>query len=185
MPILDAETSLFPDDLFQSKPASVPNRCWWVAYTMARQEKALARQLLRWEIPFFLPMVAKNNCVRGRRICSYVPLFSGYVFLFARQDERAQALSTSRISSLLEVLDQEQLYRDLQQVHHLTESKVPITIEPRLLPGSRVRVKEGAMMGLEGTVVSQHGRCRVLIAVNFLQQGASVAIEDHLLEPLS
>jgi hypothetical protein len=40
-------------------------------------------------------------------------------------------------------------------------------------------------MGLEGTVVSQHGRCRVLIAVNFLQQGASVAIEDHLLESLS
>ena len=40
------------------------------------------------------------------------------------------------------------------------------------------------MMGLEGTILSRRGDCRLLVAVNFLQQGASVAIDDCMLEPV-
>jgi transcription antitermination factor NusG len=184
MPILDAEVSLFPDDLLADYRASVRGRRWWVVYTMARQEKALARQLLRWEIPFYLPLVTKDSCIRGRRFRSHIPLFGGYVFLFARHDERTLALTTNRISSVLAVVDQEELHRDLQQTQSLIESGVELTAEPRLAPGNRVRVKGGPMRGLEGTIVSRRGRSHIFVAVNFLQQGASVAIDDCLLEPL-
>jgi hypothetical protein len=40
------------------------------------------------------------------------------------------------------------------------------------------------LAGVEGTVLSRRGGTRLLVAVNFLQQGASVEIEDFLLEPL-
>ena len=39
-------------------------------------------------------------------------------------------------------------------------------------------------MGMEGTVTSRRGACRLLVAINFLQQGVSVAIDDYMLEPL-
>jgi hypothetical protein len=149
---------------------------------MARQEKALARQMLRSQIPFYLPLRPKDNYIRGRRMRSYVPLFGGYVFLFTRPEERGLALATSRISAVLEVGDQTRLHDDLRQIHHLLETGLALTTEPHLVPGKRVRVKGGAMMGLEGTVISRRGQSHIFVAVNFLQQGASVAIDDCLLE---
>ncbi len=49
-------------------------------------------------------------------------------------------------------------------------------------PGDKVRVKHGALMGLEGTVLVRRGVTRLLVSVNFMQQGASVEVDDYLLE---
>ena len=51
-------------------------------------------------------------------------------------------------------------------------------------PGDRVRVRRGPLAGVEGTVLTRRGRKRLLVSVDFLQQGASVEIEDFLLEPI-
>ena len=48
-----------------------------------------------------------------------------------------------------------------------------------------MRIKTGSLAGVEGTVVQRRGRNRLLVAVNFLQQGVSIDIEDFQLEPLS
>jgi transcriptional antiterminator RfaH len=140
--------------------------------------------LLRYRLPFYLPLVPKDNFIRGKPVRSSIPLFAGYVFLFGSEDERVRALTTNRVSRVLAVDDQDQLHRDLRQIHRLIESNAPLTTERRLAAGQRVRVKAGAMAGLEGTVVSRRGGHRLLIAVHFLQQGASVAIDDFKLEPL-
>jgi hypothetical protein len=60
----------------------------------------------------------------------------------------------------------------------------PLTIESKLARGRRVRVRSGSMRGLEGTVLERRGQTRLLVAIDFLQQGASMAIEDYLLEPI-
>ncbi|NQT12752.1 MAG: antitermination protein NusG, partial [Planctomycetes bacterium] len=52
----------------------------------------------------------------------------------------------------------------------------------RLKPGMRVRVRSGSLENLEGVVIRREGRERLLVAVAFLQQGASVSIEDVQLE---
>ena len=184
MPILAAETSIFPENLFDNCSPGSSQRRWWVIYTMARQEKALARQLLRSETPFYLPLVPKNNFIRGRPVQSYVPLFAGYVFLLGTDEERVRTLTTNRVSRVLPVKDQELLYHDLSQMRHLIECDAPLTVEQRLAAGQRVRVKAGAMDGLEGTVISRRNGHRLLVVVNFLQQGVSVAIDDFMVEPI-
>jgi transcriptional antiterminator RfaH len=40
------------------------------------------------------------------------------------------------------------------------------------------------LAGLEGTVLRRHGTQRLLVVVHFLQQGASVQLEDYQVEPL-
>jgi hypothetical protein len=40
------------------------------------------------------------------------------------------------------------------------------------------------MMGTEGTVIRRQGKDWFVIAVDFLQQGASVMLEDYQLEPV-
>jgi len=184
MPVLKEETSLFPERLLDGILDDSQSRQWWVLYTKSRREKALARRLLSYEIPFYLPLVENTTIRRGRRLRTLVPLFSGYVFLYGREDERVQSLTTNHISRVLDVPDPEGLRYDLSQLRQLLAAKVPLTMESRLAPGDRVRVRYGPMEGIEGTVLSRRGQVRLLVAVNFLQQGASVEIDDFMLEPI-
>ena len=184
MPILGEETSLFPATLLEQPPADVADRRWHALYTKPRQEKSLARELLKYRIPFYLPLVKKTGISRGRRRTSLAPLFGGYVFLFGAEEERVRSLTTNRILQVLPVEDADQLVFDLRQFQQLIAANAPLTIESRLSPGQWVRVRQGAFAGVEGTVLKRRGETRLLVAIKFLQQGASVEIDDFLLEPI-
>lgn len=184
MPILAPETSVYPANLLRDFMQTPSDRLWWAVYTMARQEKSLARDLLDREIPFYLPLVPKDNLIRGRCVRSYIPLFSGYVFLYGSEVERVKCLTTNRVSRILPVTEHVRLVHDLGQVQQLIEADAPLTVERRLTAGRLVRIKKGSMAGLEGTVLSRKSRTRLVVAVDFLQQGVSVEIDDYLLEPI-
>ena len=184
MPILGEEPVLYPEMLLDETVSEPSERRWWVLYTKARQEKAISRELLAYQVPFYLPLVKKTSASRGRRITSHIPLFAGYVFLYGTEEERIRSLTTNRVSRILWVDDPERLVLDLRQLRHLITSNAPLTIESRLVPGNRVRVRHGPFAGLEGTVLTRRGKTRPLVSINFLQQGASIEIEDFLLEPI-
>ena len=184
MPILASETSLFPANLLEDFTSVASERRWWAVYTRSRMEKSLARQLLAMEVPFYLPLIPKTSRIAGRAVKSLLPLFGGYLFMFGNDEERLRTLETNRVAHLWEASQADEMTRDLQNVHALIESGVPLTTEGRLQPGDRVRVKNGLLMGLEGVIVSRRGEDRLLIAVNFLQQGVSIQISDYQVEPI-
>ncbi|MDD4269874.1 MAG: transcription termination/antitermination NusG family protein [Pirellulales bacterium] len=175
---------IFPGELLEHLAREPSNRQWWAIYTMSRQEKSLARDLFTRKIPYYLPLIRSTNVYRGRRVSSYKPLFTSYVFLFGTELERVESLKTNRISRILEVHDPEALIRDLAQLQRLILSGAPLTVEDRLTTGDRVRIKSGSMAGLEGTVIKRHGETRLLVSVDFLQKGASIAIDDFQVAPL-
>jgi transcription antitermination factor NusG len=182
--ILD-QPALYPDDLLDGSATEPSDRRWLVLYTKVHQEKAISRQLHGRGVPYYLPLVEKTSQRRGRRFVSMVPVFAGYVFLYGNEQERVWSLTTNRVSRILSVPDQEGLAHDLRRLQRLIASEAPLTVEKRLVRGDHVRVHYGPLAGLEGIVLRRDGTSRLLIAVNFLQQGASVEIEDYLLEPLS
>lgn len=189
--LLDEAAHRRPSSGLESGPGSgrddgplALDRRWLALYTKSRQEKALARRLAASAIPFYLPLIVRSSFCRGRRLRRLAPVFSNYVFLFADGDERLRALQTNRISRVLEVADQERLFFDLRQLQRLIASDAPLTIESRLTPGRRVRVRSGALAGLEGTILQRRGRTRLIISVNCLQQGASVDIDDFQVESI-
>ena len=184
MPILEAETSIYPGNLLEDFAQSTDERQWWAVYTKARQEKALARHLLSREIPFYLPLVPKEQCIRGRKVHSHIPLFGGYVFLYGTETERTLSLTTNRISTILPVADAQVLQEDLRNIQMLIDADAPLTVERRLAPGQKIRVKAGSMMGMEGMILKRRGKTRLLVAVSFLQQGVSIEIDSFLVEPL-
>jgi hypothetical protein len=168
----------------RQKVAHSNERQWWVFYTKSRQEKALARYLTAKHIPHYLPLYEKSSLIRGRRFTSLMPLFGSYVFLLADRDERIVALESNRVARTIDVPEwrQQEFGGDLLQIQRLIESGVPLSIEARIQPGQRVRVRSGRLTGLEGIVTQRRGGSRLLIAVNYLQRGASVEIDDFVLE---
>ncbi|MEN6458601.1 MAG: transcription termination/antitermination NusG family protein [Thermoguttaceae bacterium] len=184
MPILKEEPNIYPETLLDAPLVGPSPRRWLAVYTKARQEKSLARELLKHRVPFYLPLVKQTSVSRGRRRTSLTPLFGGYIFLFGSEEERLRTLTTNRVSRVLSVEDAEQFVFDLRQLRQLIAAGAPLTVESRLEPGRHVRVRHGAFAGLEGTVLKRRAETRLLVSINFLQQGASVEIDDFFLEPL-
>jgi transcription antitermination factor NusG len=143
------------------------------------------RRLRSLGIAHYGPMIKKKNLSpTGRVRMSYIPLFGGYVFLCGDEAARYRAMTTNCISRCLDVDDGEQLFHDLRQVHRLIQSDTPMTPESRIQPGTPVRIRSGSLAGMEGIVVKRRGMDRLLVVVKFLQQGASIQLEDFQVEPI-
>lgn len=184
MPILPQEPDCYPADVLVSsagyEPAAEP---WWAVYTLSRREKDLLRRLRALDIGHYCPLVKKRQkSPSGRVRTSYVPLFAGYVFLRANEEQRIKALGTNCISKCLPATDAAGLVHDLRQIQRLIDAEQPLLPESRLEPGMRVRIKSGSLAGIEGVVLKRRGQERLMVAIGFLQQGASVLIEDFEVE---
>ena len=73
---------------------------------------------------------------------------------------------------------------DLRNIKRLIDTDQPLTPEARLEEGQPVRVRSGPLRGLEGMVVKRRNEQRLVVAVRFLNQGASIELEDIDLERL-
>jgi transcriptional antiterminator RfaH len=187
MPVLKAETDLSPPELLDpgmcvEQPEIAQN--WWAVHTKSRQEKALARQLKGLRVPFYLPLVPQTTFIGSRRVTSLLPLFPSYMFVFGGDQERLATLSTRRVTQMLCASDTPVMTSSLASIRALIAAGIPLTVESRLEPGERVRVKHGSLMGMEGTILSRRGGDRLLVSVDFLQQGVSIEINDFQVEPV-
>lgn len=184
MPILSSEIALHPSGLLETDPPDHNDRIWSLVYTKSRQEKAVARELLNRDTPFYLPLIPKDQIIRARKFRSLIPLFGGYLFQCGTIEQNFETQLSNRVSRVLPVPDPVRLCRDLACVQRLIESNSPLSQEARISPGDRVRVKHGSLRGLEGTVIRREKTTRLLIAVSYLQQGVSVQIDDFMVESL-
>ncbi|MGL4555639.1 MAG: transcription termination/antitermination protein NusG [Gemmataceae bacterium] len=186
MPILQAEPTVYPDDLLaQPQPPDYPDARWHVLHTKPRQEKSLARDLLDRAVPFYLPVIGHRRSIRGRVMTSLIPLFDGYLFLYSNTDAYHAALSTRRVVRALPVNDQARLAADLRQLHGLIASGLPLTPEPCLLPGQPVEIATGPLAGFRGRVVRAASGRRFVVEVDFIGRGASVVCDGMTLRPLA
>jgi hypothetical protein len=181
MPILSEEVSLYPKTLLEPS-ASTDQHPWYVVYTRARHEKSLARHLHSNGCAFYLPMITKEQFSRGHRTSCFHPVFSGYLFYAGTSPYELTQMAPYCISRILPVENQQRLTEELRTIHFLISAGAPMTLEGRLVPGKRVRVKAGALKGLEGTIIRRNSSSRLLVAVDYLQQGVSVEIKDFMVE---
>ena len=186
MPILSKEIDLYPENLLEEAfEPQASDACWWAIYTMSRREKDLMRRLKAFDIPFYGPIVPKRTkSPAGRKRTSYIPLFHNYVFMHGNEEARYDAMTTNCVSKYMKVVDGDELRRDLKQIRALIDLDVPMTIESQLKPGQRVRIRTGRFLGFEGTILRREKQVRLLVSVNFLQQGASLLLDDFEVEAI-
>ena len=157
---------------------------WWVAHTKARNEKALAWQLVNEMVPYFLPMHWKVSKSRGRTIRSLLPLFPSYLFFCGGDDERLKVLKTNRTANILEVENQKLLVQELLPIE--TVLKLGKTVLPHdyIQVGQKCRVVAGPLAGTTGRVVQTPKETRLILQVDMLGQAASVEINSDMVEKL-
>lgn len=141
------------------------------------------RKLRMMDIKFYCPLVAqKKRSPAGRVRTSHLPLFAGYLFLNGSDEERREALTTNCISRVSPIAESDDVVSELSRIQQLISTKKPITHESQIEAGQRIRVKTGPLKGMEGTVLKRHSTEVLLISIGFLQQGASIEIDDFQVE---
>ncbi len=180
MPILRFEPDCYPDNLLLETSAEAP---WWACYTRARQEKQLMRRLRQADIGHYAPIIARRyRSPAGRIRESFLPLFANYVFVRGDEMARYAAVCTGCVSRSLAVTQPELLLADLIQIQRLIQIGAPLASEARIDSGDRVRVRNGQFAGFEGLVIRRQQQTCLIVEVRFMNQGASVVLDDCQLE---
>jgi transcription antitermination factor NusG len=156
---------------------------WAAAYCKPRQEKALAWDLRRLGVSYFLPMVLRETSSGGRRRRNMYPLFASYLFLAAGEQERLAAQRTDRVVKIVEVASGKQpTFRDelasLETV--LRADPKSVKLHPSLAPGTWVRVISGPMKDVRGVVIEALPSRKLWLGITALGVGATVEIPADL-----
>lgn len=182
MPILESEPDCFPEDLLAQIDPLVP---WWACYTRSRQEKQLMRSLRQAEIGHYAPIITRRyRSPAGRVRESHLPLFANYVFVHGDEMARYEAVCSGCVSRTIVVTEPEKLIADLRQLQQLILTGAALSPEARIDSGDRVRVRNGQFAGFEGVVIRRQQQTCLIVEVRFMNQGASVVLDDCQLEIL-
>lgn len=155
---------------------------WWVAHTKSRNEKALAWQMVRKEICYFLPMTWKVSRKKGRTLRSLMPVFPGYLFFCGQEEDRLEVLKTNRTAHLLSVRNQPQLVKELLPIETVLRAGQPVVPHEYLKVGQRCRVIAGPLLGTEGFILQTPKKAKLILQVQMLGQAASVEIDMDMVE---
>ncbi len=161
-------------------------RLWLVAYTRARHECAVARQLQSKEVAFLLPKFARTSRWSDRTKQVMAPLFPGYIFVNVSDGERVRVLQTAGVVNILSMGDKPApLSRE--EVAMLREFAArPHAVEPHefLRVGQRVRVKHGPFAGWEGILARKKNSARLVVGLEQIMQSVSVDLDGADIEAI-
>ena len=154
---------------------------WFVAHTLPRREKKLQKYCERESVLVTLPMYNTVHKYRGKIVSFQKPLFPSYVFLQLLPNQKQQFVQHDCVANLLVVHDQELFRSQLAVILEALGTGLEIHLAPEIGPGKRVKIKSGALRGLEGWVEERHGPMTVLLRLDFIGQAAAVKLDaDHL-----
>jgi len=72
----------------------------------------------------------------------------------------------------------------VEAVQTLVQGGLPWSTYPFLKIGQRVRIRGGALDGLEGILVSRSGSDTLVISVDAIQRSLAVRVEGYRVEPV-
>lgn len=114
-----------------------------------------------------------------------LPLFSNYIFVRIDWGEYVPVLAVpgviSMVGSRREKLPVSDAYIDFLR-KGLQQGK--IEPHPYLTEGAPVRIRSGAMVGIEGVLVRKKNNSRVVLTLEMIMRSISVEVEMEDLEPI-
>jgi transcription antitermination factor NusG len=179
-PAREPMPDLVPDPTQPSK--------WFALYTTARHEKRVAEHLGQRQIACYLPLYqAERRWSDGSRVTLDLPLFPGYLFINIRRDERGTVLTVPGAVAVVGGTGGEPAPLADATIEELRTGLKLRAVQPHPLitVGQRVRIRSGALEGLEGIVVRHKNSCRVVMTLKQIMQSYAVEVDVEDLEPLS
>jgi transcription antitermination factor NusG len=161
---------------------------WYAVHTRARHERVVAQRLREQGVTTFLPLVTEVHRWSDRRKSVEVPLFGCYVFvkLAPTGEDRLRVL---RIDGVFKFVGARGLgtpiaEAQIEAVRTLIGQQVPWSAHPFLQIGQRVRVRGGALDGVEGIFLARNDDNTLVVSIDAIQRSLAVRIQGYDVEPV-
>lgn len=160
---------------------------WFAVHTYARHEKVVAQEICELGATSFLPLVKQVRQWSDRRKVVEFPLFSCYVFvrMTPNNGDRLRVLRVNGVLGFVGTrgegiaIPEEQI----EAVRLVVEERLPVCSHPFLKIGQRVRIRSGALSGVEGVLVARSGEQMLVISLDAIQRSLSIRIQGYDVAP--
>jgi len=161
---------------------------WYAVHTRARHERVVAQRLTDQGVTTFLPLVTEVHRWSDRQKTVELPLFGCYVFvrLCPTGEERLRVLRVDGVFKLVGArgLGTPIAETQIDSVRTLIGQQIPWSAHPFLQIGQRVRVRGGALDGVEGILVSRDQDNTLVVSIDAIQRSLAVRIQGYDVEPV-
>lgn len=163
------------------------SQSWHVIYTRHQHEKIVAQILSSKGFEIFLPLYTAVHRWKDRDKQLSLPLFPCYVFLRGGMDRRADIVTTPGMYCFVGTQNRASVIppEDMDVIRRAVEGPLRVEPHPFLKCGDRVRVKSGALAGVEGILTRKKNLFRLVLNVELLKQAVSLDIDAHLVEKVA
>jgi transcription antitermination factor NusG len=169
------------NDLVVGTVAPLP---WYALQTKARHEKAVSSYLRLQGVEEFLPLYKSRREWSDRVRVVELPLFGGYIFCRLDPKSLVSVLNTPGVIHVLGYGTEPAPVPEgeIAAIRRLLESDLPALPCPYLKAGVTVRIRSGAMKGLEGRLERIKNHCRLVLSINLLQRSVALEVDPESVE---
>jgi transcriptional antiterminator NusG len=170
----------------ESAPVAALESQWYALHTRPRHEKLVVQRLAERGVETFLPIVTEVHRWSDRKKTVQLPLFTCYVFA-QFTPIRSARLRILRVDGVLGLVGSQGEgtpipTEQIDSVRALIEGNVPWAAHPFLKIGQRVRIRSGALDGLEGILTSRNGDETLVISIDAIQRSLAVRVKGYQVE---
>jgi transcriptional antiterminator NusG len=161
---------------------------WFAIQTRSRHEKKAADELQSRGIEVFLPLIKRTRKWSDRTKQVDFPLFSGYAFVHIAPEPktRVNVLSASGVVRFVgpTAMGTPIPPSEIENLRTALVNEIALRPLPFVKIGQRVRIRSGALAGMEGILIGTRGQRQLVVSISTIQRSVSLAIEGYDVEPI-
>jgi transcription antitermination factor NusG len=181
-------TQSHPNELLLSHQQNTNECAWFAVQTRPRHEKKVTSELQEKGVESFLPLITATHQWSDRRRIVETPLFPQYVFVRIEQSTNARisVLRTNGVTNFVGTrgvgtpipTDQ------IERVKTVIVREIGFTTHAFLNVGSQVRIRGGALDGLQGILTAVNGDQTLVVSVDLIQRSLAIRIKGYQVDPV-
>jgi transcription antitermination factor NusG len=151
---------------------AVASKHWYALYTKPRNEFKAAKQLEAVGVEYYLPTIIKISHWSDRKKKITEPVLRGYIFILSNERERIQSLEQPSIVRCISERGKPARIPQWQidNLKRMLETDSEFHIKEGLVPGVKVKIKDGPFQGVIGVVQEAGAGRTIAVSIELLNR---------------
>lgn len=184
---LGSPRPLYDKPLSRSTELPAPDSHWFAVQTRPRHEKKVNSGLSERGISSFLPLYREKRRWSDRHQWVELPLFSQYLFVRVpiSAESRVRVLQTPGVVQFVGAPGRGTTIPDeqIESLQAIVDQRIPMAPHEFIRVGERVRIRGGALHGIEGVVLAIRNERNFVVSVDLIEKSVAIRIQGFEVEP--
>lgn len=157
---------------------------WFALYTKPRHEFKAENQLTNSGITTYLPSVTRLRQWSDRKKKITEPVLRGYIFIYANETERLEALEHNSVTRCVYDLGRPAVIPDwqIENLRRMLQYKAEYFIHEGLVTGTRVEIIDGPFEGVIGVVQAGSEGKSIAVSIELLNRSVIAFLPKESVE---